>query len=121
MLKLRGTAAAVLANAALVTSLPLQTLGGQLLGTSFGIPGVPAEYDYVVVGAGCAGLTVAARLAGDPSVSIAIIEAGSFYEISNGNLSQVPATATEYIGKDPQDFQPGIDWGFLTTPQEVSS
>ncbi|EOD47393.1 putative gmc oxidoreductase protein [Neofusicoccum parvum UCRNP2] len=62
----------------------------KLTGTSFGIPGVDATYDYVVVGAGIAGSVVAARLAEDPTVSVAVVEAGGFYEFSNGNLSQIP-------------------------------
>ncbi|RMD39761.1 hypothetical protein DV735_g5372, partial [Chaetothyriales sp. CBS 134920] len=99
-----------------VASFPFQR--ERLLGNSFGIPGIEAEYDYIVVGAGCAGATLAARLAEDRSVSVAVIEAGSFYEISNGNLSQVPATSVAYIGKEVDDWHPGIDWGFLTTPQE---
>lgn len=90
------------------------------LGTSFGIPGVPTEFDYIVVGGGCAGLTIAGRLAENSSISVAVIEAGSFYQISNGNLSEVPATDIEYIGKARTDWQPAIDWGFITTPQRVS-
>lgn len=89
-------------------------------GTSFGIPGVATEYDYIIVGGGCAGLTIAGRLAENASVSVAVIEAGSFYEISNGNLSQIPASDIEYIGKARNDWQPGIDWGFITAPQRVS-
>jgi choline dehydrogenase len=65
-------------------------------------------------------LTVAARLAEDESVSVAVVEAGSFYEIDNGNLSQIPADDATWTGKDPQDVNPLIDWGFVTTPQEVS-
>jgi choline dehydrogenase len=63
---------------------------GRLLGNSFGNPGVNATYDYVVVGAGLAGALTASRLATAlPNMTVAVIEAGSFYEISNGNYSQM--------------------------------
>ena len=52
---------------------------------SFGVPGINATYDYVVIGGGTAGLTIAARLAEDPDVSVAVIEAGGFYQQDNGN------------------------------------
>lgn len=55
------------------------------LGNSFGVPGVNATYDYVVVGGGTAGLTIAARLAEDENTSVAVVEAGGFYQIDNGN------------------------------------
>ncbi len=114
-----GTLAALLLPLS-TTVLSYPFIREKLLGSSFGIPGVEAEYDYIVVGGGCAGLTVAGRLAENTSVSVAVIEAGSFYEISNGNLSQVPATAVAYIGKDQDNWHPGIDWGFITEPQTVS-
>lgn len=114
--------AAPLLCAALVQSAPLtarnELFARKLLGSSFGVP-QDATFDYVVVGAGNAGLTVAARLAEDPSVSVAVIEAGSFYEIENGNLSQIPAYDTKWTGKDAGDVN-RVDWGFVTTPQEVS-
>jgi choline dehydrogenase len=94
---------------------------GRILGSSFGVPGVNGSYDYVIVGGGTAGLTVAARLAENPSLSIAVVEAGGFYELDNGNLSVVPALAVFFAGTDPKDTQPLVDWGFVTTPQAVST
>ncbi|KAI9035489.1 GMC family oxidoreductase [Aspergillus affinis] len=88
-----------------------------LLGSSFGIPGMNATYDYVVVGGGMAGLTLATRLVQQSAGTVAVIEAGSFYEISNGNLSQVPAYTGIYSSRELNDWQPLIDWGYATTPQ----
>lgn len=103
--------------ASLAQSAPLSTEdNSRLIGSSFGVP-QNATYDYVVVGGGNAGLTIAARLAEDSSISVAVIEAGTFYEISNGNLSQIPAYDTYWSGKDPENVSP-VDWGFITTPQD---
>lgn len=92
---------------------------GRLLGTSFGYPGANATFDYVIVGGGTAGLTIATRLAENPALSIAVIEAGGFYEVDNGNRSVIPGLAVFYAGADPKDTQPLVDWGFVTTPQAV--
>jgi len=92
---------------------------GDILGSSFGAPGTNASYDYVVVGGGTAGLTLATRLAEDPNISVAVIEAGGFYELDNGNRSVVPGYANYYTGSDPNNYQPLIDWGFSTVPQPV--
>lgn len=89
----------------------------RLLGSSFGVPGSSQTFDYVVLGGGNAGLTIAARLA--EIVTVAVIEAGSFYEIGNGNISQIPADDAYFTGKDKDDFNPLVDWGFQTTPQAV--
>ena len=87
---------------------------------SFGEPGLNATFDYVIVGGGTAGLTIASRLAANPSISVAVIEAGGFYEADAGNTSVVPGYCTLYAGTDPADTNPLIDWGFVTTPQAVS-
>ncbi|KAK3300374.1 uncharacterized protein B0H64DRAFT_14039 [Chaetomium fimeti] len=89
----------------------------KLLGSSFGVPSIDATYDYVVVGGGTAGLTIAARIAEANIGTVAVIEAGTFYEISNGNWSQVPATGGMFTSTGADDWQPMIDWGYQTTPQ----
>lgn len=72
------------------------------------------------MGGGTAGLTIASRLAENPALSIAVIEAGGFYEADNGNLSVTPGYCTTFSGTDPQLTNPNVDWGFVTTPQAVS-
>ncbi|KAM5430032.1 hypothetical protein McanCB21832_006960 [Microsporum canis] len=89
----------------------------QLLGSSFGVPGRNQTFAYVIVGGGNAGLTLATRLAEQQTGRVAVIEAGSFYEIGNGNISEVPATDGMYAGKAKDDWQPLVDWGYITTPQ----
>ena len=76
-------------------------------------------FDYVVIGGGTAGLAMAARLVEGSSHSIAVIEAGGFYEKDNGNLNVVPGYCTFFAGTDPDDVNPLIDWGFVTEPQKV--
>ena len=110
----------------------------KLAGSSFGLLGVDATFDYVVrnpmldssqpgglltwcqvIGGGTAVLTVATRLAEDPSASVAVIEGGSFYEIDNSNISQIPAFDTYFSVSPPSTSQPLIDWGIVTAPQDV--
>lgn len=85
-------------------------------GESFGIPG-NATYDYVIVGGGTAGLAVAMRLAEDGDYSVAVVEAGGFYELEAGNRSTVPAYNPSFAAIDDPLANPLIDWGFVTTPQ----
>ncbi|KAL8712693.1 MAG: hypothetical protein Q9220_003225 [cf. Caloplaca sp. 1 TL-2023] len=75
-----------------------------------------STFDYVVVGGDTAGLTLAARFAEGSFHSVAVIEAGGFYEQDNGNLSVIPGYCTFYSGTDPTDFNPLVDWGFITEP-----
>ncbi|KAL8864547.1 MAG: hypothetical protein Q9198_009794, partial [Flavoplaca austrocitrina] len=89
------------------------------VGTSFGVPGSSSKFDYVVIGGGTAGLTVAERLSEDPTVSVAVIEAGGFYELTDGNVSQIPAFYAKNFNQTPtaETIQPLIDWAYITEPQ----
>ncbi|KAL8731238.1 MAG: hypothetical protein Q9181_004366 [Wetmoreana brouardii] len=91
-----------------------------LLGSHFGVPGIPGSYDYVIVGGGTAGLTLARRLAADTSITVAVIEAGGLYELDNGNLSQIPADATYWVDGSTQTRNPLVDWYQFTEPQPVN-
>lgn len=91
--------------------------GGSLLGSAFGVPG-DQSFDYVIVGGGTAGLALANRLSELP-YSVAVIEAGGFYEVNNGNVSQIPLDVPIGTDKNTQNYNPLVDWGFVTTPQEV--
>jgi len=77
-----------------------------LIGSHFGTPSIDAAYDYVVVGGGTAGLAIATRLAANTSNTVAVVEAGSFYELTNGNNSQVPALAAAFLGASPKLHNP---------------
>lgn len=89
-------------------------------GFVFGITDRNATFDYVVVGGGTAGLAIATRLA-ERAKSVAVIEAGGFYEIDNGNDSIVPSLDIVGAGSSPMDFNPLVDWGFVTVPQKVNA
>ena len=82
---------------------------------------LPRTFDYVIVGGGPGGLTLANRLTEDPAVSVAVVEAGTFYQNIIGNQSTVPGYDFHYDGKSPNATIPFVDWGFVTTPQAVSS
>ena len=118
---MRGATLTASLHAALAVAVarPYEGTQQRVAGNDFGLPGHNATYDYVVVGGGTGGLAVAYRLAEDGTKSVAVVEAGGFYEIENGNISVVPAYNMEYnyITPDSQWDNPLVDWGFLTTPQ----
>jgi choline dehydrogenase len=63
--------------------------------------------DYVIVGAGSAGCTLAARLTEDPSVSVTLIEAGG--KGRHPNISIPAAFANQFRTK--------LDWDYATEPE----
>ncbi|RMJ23134.1 Gmc oxidoreductase [Aspergillus sp. HF37] len=75
-----------------------------------GVPGVDAFFDYVVVGGGTAGITVAARLA-EKDFSVALVEAGTYYKLRS-LTAFIPGADSIKVGASPS-VHPAIDWGFV--------
>ncbi|KAK8017715.1 GMC oxidoreductase [Apiospora rasikravindrae] len=86
------------------------------LGALEGALGVDQTYDYVVVGGGTAGNALGYRLA-EAGHSVAIVEAGLFYEIAKPVLGTTPGGDIIGIGASPLDSVPTVDWQFVTEPQ----
>lgn len=93
--------------------------GQELIGSHFGVPGLSAQYDYLVLGGGTGGLAMARRLASDTNSTVAVVEAGDFYEFANGNFTQIPAFASQFVGSNPTSFNPYLDWYQYTSRQTV--
>src|SRR5215467_5293964 len=91
------------------TGAPTMGTGGQLVRLSAS-PLVRRHfmYDYVIVGAGSAGCVLANRLSADPSVSVALIEAGGS---DRKQEIQIPAAFSKL-------FKTPYDWDFETRPQK---
>ncbi len=66
-----------------------------------------SEYDYVIVGAGSAGCVLAARLSEDPSIRVALIEAGG---ADSADEIHIPAAF-------PTLFKTEYDWDLTTDPE----
>lgn len=67
-----------------------------------------SRYDYVIVGGGTAGCVLASRLSEDPSVRVALVEAGPR---DRSPLLTVPAGVIKVAG------DPRFNWGYMTEPQ----
>lgn len=110
-------------NRIFLLALCTSPIYAQLVNTTLaglaGVLGVNQTFDYVVVGAGTAGSALAYRLAENPAISVALIEAGTYYEVSNPLLSSTPAGDVVFVGSNPEglDRNPVVDWNFVTVPQ----
>ena len=67
-----------------------------------------SEYDYIIVGAGSAGCTLAYRLGEDPSVKVLVLEAG---DPDKNMFIHMPAGIVTLGGKGL------FNWGYETEPQ----
>ena len=68
------------------------------------------DYDYVIVGGGSGGATLAARLSEDPSVSVCLLEAGGD---GRGILIRAPAGIVAMLPGRPKIN----NWAYSTVPQ----
>lgn len=67
-------------------------------------------YDYVIVGGGSAGSTLAARLSEDPNTSVCLLEAGG---MAKGLLHRLPTGALVMLPGRPKIS----NWAYQTVPQ----
>ncbi|CAD0081897.1 unnamed protein product [Aureobasidium vineae] len=66
------------------------------------------EYDYIIVGGGTAGCVLANRLSANPSISVALVEAGP--TVFNDSRVLIPSPAGPTWGTE-------LDWNYTTIPQ----
>lgn len=86
------------------------------IGALEGVLGSEQSFDYVVIGGGTAGNTIAYRLA-EAGFPVAIIERGLSYEFGKPVVGAAPVGDIIGVGSNPLDSIPTVDYGFRTTPQ----
>lgn len=96
--------------AANVFSLPGDP-NGLLQKTLDGVRGIDTSYDYVVVGGGTAGITLAARLA-ESNYTVALVEAGGLYQLEFP-FAMAPFCDNIGVGADIERFKSPLDWGLV--------
>ncbi|KAK6227320.1 choline dehydrogenase [Colletotrichum tabaci] len=102
-----------------ITNSVWSTLDGVVqttLGGLTGILGARQAYDYVVVGGGTAGNTIAYRLA-EAGFTVAVVEAGLSYEVGKPIVGPAPLGDVIGVGSNPLDTVPTVDYGLKTVPQ----
>ena len=67
------------------------------------------EWDYIILGAGAAGCTLANRLTEDPSIRVLVLEAGD--DASNDLKVRIPAMLIKVLRSE-------MDWNFETEPDD---
>jgi hypothetical protein len=72
-------------------------------------PFLAVEHDYIIVGAGTAGLVLASRLTENPNVKVGVIEAGKL-RTDDDNVNGL-------AGGPQMWHNPEYDWMFKTVPQ----
>ena len=105
----------------LATASPVRPEKRQLTGllsSLAGVLGANQTFDYIVIGGGTAGLTVAKRLAEDPTVTVAVIEAGLVYQVDDPIIEETPGGDVTFVGTS--ETLPTVDWGFFTPPDPAS-
>ncbi|KAF9063840.1 alcohol oxidase [Rhodocollybia butyracea] len=70
---------------------------------------ISQKFDYLIVGAGTAGTTLAAKLSENPNITVGLIEAGEY--VTDMTDITVPGMAKKVRGNER------IDWNFYTTSQ----
>ncbi|XP_011296918.1 glucose dehydrogenase [FAD, quinone] [Fopius arisanus] len=68
---------------------------------------INSSYDFVVIGGGSGGATVAARLSEEPSFSVLLLEAG----MDEPTGTQIPSFFFNFLGTD-------LDWQYNTEPED---
>ena len=49
-------------------------------------------------------------------MTVALVEAGQFYEYTNSPLSSTPFGDLFGVGTLESEIDPSVDWGFMTVP-----